>query len=67
MLNPYFKSQDKSFYLLHGDTMKLLPQFHRKFDMIFADPPYFLSNGGLTVNNGEIVSVNKEIGINQKG
>ena len=59
MLNPYFKSQDKSFYLLHGDTMELLPQFHRKFDMVFADPPYFLSNGGLTVNKGDIVSVNK--------
>ena len=59
MLNPYFKSQDKSFYLLHGDTMELLSQFHRKFDMVFADPPYFLSNGGLTINNGEIVSVNK--------
>jgi len=42
MLTPYFKSQDKSFYLLHGDTMELLPQFHRKFDMVFADPPYFL-------------------------
>ena len=39
--------------------MELLPQFHRKFDMVFADPPYFLSNGGLTINNGKIVSVNK--------
>ena len=59
MLNSYFKSQDESFYLIHGDAMEVLPQFHRKFDMVFADPPYFLSNGGLTVNNGEIVSVNK--------
>ena len=59
MLNSYFKSQDKSFYLLYGDSMELLPQFHRKFDMVFADPPYFLSNGGLTINHGEIVSVNK--------
>ncbi len=59
MLKPYYISNDKMFYLLHGDSMELLPQFHRKFDMVFADPPYFLSNGGLTVDHGEIVSVNK--------
>ncbi|MDY4788888.1 MAG: site-specific DNA-methyltransferase [Bacilli bacterium] len=28
-------------------------------DMIFADPPYFLSNNGLSIHNGKIVSVNK--------
>ena len=39
--------------------MELLPQIERKFDMVFADPPYFLSNGGLTINSGQIVSVNK--------
>ena len=27
--------------------------------MVFADPPYFLSNGGLSVQNGKVVSVNK--------
>ncbi len=27
--------------------------------MIFADPPYFLSNDGLTIENGKITSVNK--------
>jgi site-specific DNA-methyltransferase (adenine-specific) len=27
--------------------------------MVFADPPYFLSNDGLTIQNGKIVSVNK--------
>ena len=27
--------------------------------MVFADPPYFLSNDGLTVKNGKIQSVNK--------
>nr|WP_230314485.1 site-specific DNA-methyltransferase [Candidatus Contendobacter odensis] len=29
------------------------------FDLIFADPPYFLSNGGITCQNGQMVSVNK--------
>ncbi len=30
-----------------------------RFDMIFADPPYFLSNGGITCHAGRMVSVNK--------
>jgi site-specific DNA-methyltransferase (adenine-specific) len=59
MLNPYYKSPDKSFYLLKGDTLDLLPQFDHKFDMVFADPPYFLSNGGQSIQSGQIVSVNK--------
>lgn len=59
MLTPYFKSKDKDFYLLHGDTMEVLPQFDHQFDMVFADPPYFLSNDGLSIQNGQIKSVNK--------
>jgi len=59
MLDPYFKSKDKNFVLLHGDSMKLLPKFEHKFDMVFADPPYFLSNNGLSIQSGKIVSVNK--------
>lgn len=59
MIQSYFKSDDKKFTLLKGDILKLLPTFEFKFDMIFADPPYFLSNDGLTVKNGKIVSVNK--------
>lgn len=39
--------------------MELLPQFNHKFDMVFADPPYFLSNNGLSIQSGKIVSVNK--------
>ncbi|VBB48419.1 Modification methylase MboIB [uncultured Paludibacter sp.] len=60
-LIPYYISEDKSFYILHGDTMRLLPEFEHKFDMVFADPPYFLSNNGLTIQSGKIVSVNKGI------
>ncbi|MDR4988889.1 MAG: site-specific DNA-methyltransferase [Bacteroidales bacterium] len=59
MIEPFFKSVDKNFYLLKGDTMVLLPNFEHKFDMVFADPPYFLSNNGLSIQSGKIVSVNK--------
>lgn len=37
--------------------MKLMPE--ESFDMIFADPPYFLSNGGISNSGGKVVSVNK--------
>ncbi len=30
-----------------------------RFDMIFADPPYFLSNGGITCHAGKMVAVDK--------
>ena len=57
--NLYYKSPKHDFILLHGDTFELLPQFNFHFDMIFSDPPYFLSNGGISVQSGKIVSVNK--------
>ena len=59
MIIPYYKSSSHDFNLLCGDTFELLPQFDFKFDMVFADPPYFLSNGGISVQSGKIVSVNK--------
>lgn len=52
-------SQDKDFILLQGDCFELLPQIDSEFDMIFADPPYFLSNGGITCQNGKIACVDK--------
>ena len=58
-LSPFFKSKDRAFTLLHGDSIELLSQFEFKFDMIFADPPYFLSNGGIIVQSGKIVCVDK--------
>ena len=59
MITPCYRSTDRSFTLLQGDCFELLPQFNFKFDMIFADPPYFLSNDGISVQAGKIVSVNK--------
>ena len=58
-LKPFFRSADHKFTLLHGDSTVLLGQFEFKFDMIFADPPYFLSNGGISVQSGQIVCVDK--------
>ena len=52
--------QDNNFVLIHGDSFKLLKKIDKKsIDVIFADPPYFLSNGGITVHSGKMVSVIK--------
>jgi len=59
MIVPYYKSEDKSFILLKGDCSEILKEFDFKFDMIFADPPYHLSNDGISVQSGKVVSVNK--------
>ncbi len=59
MITPYYRSASHDFTVLHGDCFELLPQFNFHFDMIFADPPYFLSNGGISVQSGKQVSVNK--------
>lgn len=45
MLTPYYSDSSHSFMLYNGDTMQLLTQVTDKFDMVFADPPYFLSKG----------------------
>ena len=58
-ITAYYKSPEHDFNLLCGDTFELLPQFIFRFDMIFADPPYFLSNGGISVQSGKVVCVNK--------
>lgn len=59
MIIPYFKSCNRDFTLLHGDCFKLLREFDFKFSCIFADPPYFLSNGGISVQSGKVVCVDK--------
>lgn len=59
MIKPHYKSPNRDFTLLHGDCFQLLREFDFKFSCIFADPPYFLSNGGISVQSGKIVSVDK--------
>lgn len=56
--DPYLKTDD--IILVNDDSFKTLPKIKAKsVDVIFADPPYFLSNGGISVSGGKQVSVNK--------
>lgn len=56
---PYYHD-DRGATLYQGDSLVLLEQMDgEQFDMIFADPPYFLSNGGVTCKSGRMVSVDK--------
>lgn len=52
--------EDDSFKLIIGDCIEIMKKIpDESFDLIFADPPYFLSNGGITCSSGQMVSVNK--------
>lgn len=52
--------QTENAQLLLGDTFELLQKLRpESVDVIFADPPYFLSNNGITCRSGKMVSVNK--------
>ncbi len=54
----FYKSDAVTLY--EGDCLNILPSLpERSVDMIFADPPYNLSNGGITCQSGRMVSVNK--------
>lgn len=54
----------RQLFLYHGNCLELLDAIAAKypegrFDAIFADPPYFLSNGGITCHAGKMVRVDK--------
>lgn len=54
----YYQAED--FTLLNGDSFKLLNKIEPKsIDFIFADPPYFLSSGGISCKGGKQVVVDK--------
>lgn len=59
-MEPYFKSKDNMLTVYHGDCFDILKNIkNNSIDMIFSDPPYFLSNNGSTCSGGKRVSVNK--------
>ena len=58
MIQAYFS--EKNLRLYKGDVVETLNAFPDEcIDLIFADPPYNLSNGGFTCHAGKRVSVNK--------
>ncbi|MFC1667725.1 DNA-methyltransferase [Candidatus Omnitrophota bacterium] len=61
--NPYFPKKNhanSSFILYKGNSVELMKHIPRNsIDLIFADPPYRLSKGGITCHAGRMVSVNK--------
>ena len=57
---PFYASPDDSLRLYQADALDLLRRMaDESVDMIFADPPYFLSNGGITCVGGRMVRVDK--------
>lgn len=59
MISSYYKSPNNDFTLIKGDCVEILSKFNFGFDMVFADPPYFLSSGGISCQSGKVVCVNK--------
>ena len=56
--NLFYKSEICT--LIQGNSLEVLKNIKpESIDMIFADPPYFLSNNGITCQGGKMVSVNK--------
>ena len=58
--NTYWRADDSSVVLLHGDALELMPEFELEtVDCIWTDPPYLLSNGGISCSAGRRVLVDK--------
>lgn len=58
--------------LVEGNSLEVLDALSAKFpdgcfDCVFADPPYFLSNGGITCHAGKMVKVDKGAWDKSKG
>jgi len=57
---PAFDDPKHHLRLYQGDCLEILAAIPEStVDLVFADPPYFLSNGGITCHAGKMVSVHK--------
>ncbi len=64
-MQKFYEKQDIT--LFQGDCIEILNRATpESIDMIFADPPYMLSNGGISCQSGKVVSVNKGNGMKAK-
>ena len=59
-----FRNDDMGVWIYHANCLEFMDNVIQhypdgRFDMIFVDPPYFLSNGGITCHAGKMVRVNK--------
>jgi site-specific DNA-methyltransferase (adenine-specific) len=58
--DPVFRDDKHHIRIFQGDCLDILAALpENSIDLIFADPPYFLSNDGITCHAGRMVSVNK--------
>lgn len=61
---PVWSDSERGVWLYRGNCLSITDRIAQRypdgiFDMIFADPPYFLSNGGITCHAGRMVCVDK--------
>jgi site-specific DNA-methyltransferase (adenine-specific) len=57
---PVFRDDKHHIRIYEADCLDVLAALpENTVDLIFADPPYFLSNNGITCHSGRMVSVNK--------
>lgn len=62
MLKPNYQTVTKNVMIYKGDCLEILPQLIQAgitVPTIFADPPYFISNNGITCKSGKMSKVNK--------
>ena len=52
LISPYYTDGGQNFILYKGSNNDVLANINKQFDMIFADPPYFLSNGQTLIQEG---------------
>ena len=65
---PVFRDPNHHIKIYQGDCLEILAAIPADcVDLIFADPPYFLSNDGITCHAGKMVSVNKGTWDKSKG